>query len=48
MIKLGRIRWTWHIARTGRIGIHIAFWLEKQKEKDHYEDLDVAGRMILR
>jgi hypothetical protein len=24
------------------------FWWESRKERDHYEDLDVGGRIILR
>jgi hypothetical protein len=27
--------------------MHIGFWWESQKERDHYEDLDVGGRIIL-
>jgi hypothetical protein len=32
----------------GRMGIHIGFWWESQKETDHYEDLGVGGKIILR
>jgi hypothetical protein len=32
--------------RTNGVWIYIGFWLESQKESDHYEDLDV-GRMII-
>jgi hypothetical protein len=28
--------------------MHIGFWLESQKERDHYEELDIGGRIILR
>jgi hypothetical protein len=28
--------------------MHIEFWWENQRKRDHYEDLDVDGRMILR
>jgi hypothetical protein len=28
--------------------MHIGFWWESRKERDHYEDLDVGGRIILR
>jgi hypothetical protein len=31
----------------GRRGMHIGFWWETQKERDHWEDLDVGGRIIL-
>jgi hypothetical protein len=26
-----------------RIRMHIGFWWESQKKRDHYEDLDVEG-----
>jgi hypothetical protein len=32
---------------TWRRRMHIAFSWESQTERDHYEDLDVGGRMIL-
>jgi hypothetical protein len=35
MMKSSRMRWTGHVARMGRRGIHIEFWWEMQKEKDH-------------
>jgi hypothetical protein len=28
--------------------MHIVFWLESQKERDHWEDPDVGERIILR
>jgi hypothetical protein len=28
--------------------MHIEFWWERQKERDHYEDLYVGERIILR
>jgi hypothetical protein len=31
----------------GRRGMHIKFWWESQKERDHHENLDVGGRIIL-
>jgi hypothetical protein len=48
IIKSRRMRWAGHVARIGRRGMHIAFWCEGQKERDHQEDLDVVGRIILR
>jgi hypothetical protein len=29
-------------------GVHIRFWWEIQKERDHLEGLDVGGRIILK
>jgi hypothetical protein len=33
MIKSRRMRWTRHVARMGRRGMHVGHWLESQKEK---------------
>jgi hypothetical protein len=41
------IRLAGHVARLGRRGMHVGFWLESQKERDHKEDLDVGVRTIL-
>jgi hypothetical protein len=30
------------------IGLHIGYWLETQKERDHWEDQDVGGWAILK
>jgi hypothetical protein len=48
MIKSRRMRWPVHVALMGRRGMHTGFWLEIQKERHHYEDLDVCGKIILR
>jgi hypothetical protein len=54
---LGRPRRRWvdnikmdlrEIARMGRGGMHIGYWWESQKERDHYEDQDVGGWTILK
>jgi hypothetical protein len=44
MMKSRRMRWAGHGAR----GIHIRYWRENQKERDHYEDQDVGGWTILK
>jgi hypothetical protein len=43
MIKSRRMRWAGHVARMGRRGMHIEYWLESRKEGDHWEDQDVGG-----
>jgi hypothetical protein len=35
MIKSRRIRWAGHVARVGKRGMHIEYWWENQKERDH-------------
>jgi hypothetical protein len=36
------------VARIERDDMHVGFWWESQKERDHYEGFDVGGRIILR
>jgi hypothetical protein len=43
MIKSRRMRLTGHVARMGGRGMHIGYWWESQKERDHWEDQDVGG-----
>jgi hypothetical protein len=35
MIKSRRIKWTVHVARTGRRRMNIGFWRVSQNERDH-------------
>jgi hypothetical protein len=35
IIKSRRMRWARHVARMGRRGMHIRFWWESRKERDH-------------
>jgi hypothetical protein len=47
IIKSRRMRWAGHVARMGRRGMLIDYWWESQKERDHWEDQDVGGWIIL-
>jgi hypothetical protein len=42
-IKSRKRRWAGHVARMGRRGMHIGYWWESQKERDHLEDQDIGG-----
>jgi hypothetical protein len=48
MIKSRRMRRTGHVPHRGRRGMHGGFWWESQKVRDHQEDLDIGGRIILK
>jgi len=48
MIKSRSMRWVAHLARIeGRRGAY-NFWSGNVKERDHLEDLDIDGRIILK
>jgi hypothetical protein len=48
MIKSRRMRWARHIACMGMGEVFIGFWLGGLKARDHWEDLDVGGRITLK
>jgi hypothetical protein len=48
IIKLRRVRWAGYVARMRRRGIHTGYWWENQKERNHWEDQEVAGWIILK
>jgi hypothetical protein len=35
MIKIRRMRWAWHVARMRNREMHVGYWWESQKERDH-------------
>jgi hypothetical protein len=37
------MRWAGHVARIGEKRMHIWYWWESQKERDHWEYQDVCG-----
>jgi hypothetical protein len=45
VIKSRRMRWAEHVARMGEV--FTGFWLGWPKVRDHWEDLDVGGRITL-
>jgi hypothetical protein len=42
------MRWAGHVALMGENRNAMGFWWESQKERDHWKDLEVGGRIILR
>jgi hypothetical protein len=41
-------KWAGHVARMGRGKVFTGFWLGGPKAEDHWEDLDVGGRIALK
>ena len=36
----------WHVLETGEV--HAGFWWDNLRERDHFKDLDVDGRLIFK
>ena len=47
VMKSSRMRWAGHVARIGRRELHTGFWWGNLRERDHWEDLGIDGRIIL-
>jgi hypothetical protein len=46
MIKSTRLRWAGHVAHMGQKRNIVGFsW---KKKRDHWEDLDIGGKLILK
>ena len=48
VVKSRRMGWAGHVRVWGRGEVCTGFWLGNLRERDHWEDTDVDGRIILR
>ena len=48
VVKLRRMSWAGHVAGWGRGEVCTGFWLANLRERDHWGDPDIDGRIILR
>jgi hypothetical protein len=42
------MRWADHVACVGRVVVCTGFWWRNPKERNHFEDPGIDGRIILR
>jgi hypothetical protein len=47
VIKSIRLRWAGHVARMGKGDLCTGFWWGSLRERDHWEDQGVDGRILL-
>jgi len=40
--------WAGHVARVGGGDVHVGFWWGNLRDRDHLEDPDVDGTLILK
>jgi hypothetical protein len=48
MIKSTRMKWAGHVTLMGEKRTACRISVGKPEERDHYEDLDIGGRIILK
>jgi len=48
VVKSRRIRWAGHVARRGRGEVCTGFWWENLRERGHWGDPELDGRIILK
>jgi hypothetical protein len=48
VVKSRRLRWMGHAARVGIREMHTGFWLRNSKDRIHFKDPEVDGRIILK